>query len=430
MTRLATAREAFRMVWAAHTISLVGSQITYLALPMIALVSFDASSSQLGLLNALGHAPFLVVGLVAGVWIDRVRRRPVLIASDLASAAVLGSIPVLGLVGALRLEYLYVLAFAAGTLLVFHDIAHQAFLPSLVPAAQLIKANSRLEASRAVARTIGPTLGGGLVQLLGAPIAIVLDALSFAVSAACLAVVRVAEPVAPSTAHRAVFWQDIGFGFRFALGHPLLRPSIMSTAILNLLLHARSVVYLVYLVRELALSPATIGLLFAAFGPAAVVGSLMAGALVARAGLGPTLVGSAALHGAACLLVPVPQTGPAVGLVVLALSHALLGFAVSIYTTAQLTLRQATIPLPVAGRVNATVRFCVWGTMPLGAIAGGFLGDAIGIYTSLVAISASVLLGALPLAASRLRNVRESVEALSAMRRDPEVHVAGKRHAG
>jgi MFS family permease len=384
----------FPKFWAGQTVSQLGSQVTLLALPLL-FISLDASAAQVGLLRAMLYLPFLLLGLPSGAWIDRTRRRPVLMAADLGRAALLVSLPLAAVLGILRLEYVLFVAFATGTLTVLFDVAQQAYVPSLVSRDHLIEANQKLEVSRALGLTVGPSLGGLLVQMVSAPFAIVLDSASFLVSALTLRAVRSVEPpVAPAVAGRSLR-ADIAEGLRFVASRPLLRSLAGCSATLNLCNHAMFVVLLLYLARDLRAEAGVIGLVIAALGPGGVIGAMLAGRLARKFGIGPTIVLSVVLAGvsAMCLL-PASPDQPLV-LPLIGLSMFLNGLSGPIYNVNSVSLRQAITPDRLRGRVTASLRFVIWGTMPIGALAGGFLGETIGLRPTLVLAAFGMALAAL-----------------------------------
>src|SRR5437867_8121574 len=213
----------FLKLWAGQTVSLLGSSVTGLALPLAAVLVLNATPAQMGIMRAAQYLPFLLLGLFAGVWVDRLRRRPVLILADAGRALLVGSIPVAALLGVLRIDVLYVVALLVGVLTVFFDVAYLAYVPSLVPRDSLTEGNSKLEVSRSFAGMAGPALAGALVQLVTAPVALVVDAASFLVSAASLSLIRTPEPKPAALAHGRSIWRDAGEGLRIVGGHPVLR---------------------------------------------------------------------------------------------------------------------------------------------------------------------------------------------------------------
>jgi MFS family permease len=395
----------FVKLWAGETISLVGSQITLLALPLTAVLTLGATPGQMGLLGAIQYAPFLLLGLFAGVWVDRLRRRPILIGANLGRAALLGLVPLLAALDLLRIEHLYVLAFPLGVLTVFFDVAYQSFLPALVRREDLVEGNSKLEASRSVAQVAGPGLAGMLVQFLTAPIALALDAVSFVVSAGCLMLIRVRESTPTSGASGRGVLAEIGEGLRLVLGNPLLRPIAGCTGSSNLFSAAIQAVFVLYLTRELGIAPTVLGLIVGAGGVGALLGATLAQPAARRFGVGPTIVWPITLGSGAWLVLPLAGEVPTATVPLLMVAYAILLGGGTIYNVSQVSLRQAITPDHLQGRMNATMRFIVWGTMPIGALLGGALGEAIGLRTTLIVAALGALLAPLWVLLSPVRTL-------------------------
>jgi MFS family permease len=372
----------FLKLWAADSVSQLGSQVTLLALPIVAITVLKATTFQVGLLSAAEMTPFLLVGLPAGAIVDRLRRRPVLIAGDLGRALALASIPIVHAFGALGLAQLYLVAFTTGVLTVFFDVAYMSYLPALVERDQLVEGNSKLEVSRSGGQIAGPGLAGLLIGAFGAAVAMTADAASFVVSAIGITAIRRPEPP-PVTAerHRGSFRRDIGDGLRYVFRHRLLRSIAASTATSNLFNSMLYAILILYMVRSLHFRPGLVGLVFACGNVGFLIGALTSSRWVRRLGLGPTIVASAALGGLASLLTPLAPRATAVPYLIA--SQLLVGVAIPIYNINQVSLRQAICPDRLQGRMNATMRFMVWGTMPLGAVAGGALGRSVGLRPTL-----------------------------------------------
>jgi MFS family permease len=400
----------FLKLWAGQTVSVFGDQVGLLALPFLAVLTLQANAAQMGILGAAERAPFLLVGLLAGVWVDRLRRRPILIAADAGRALLFGSIPLAALLGWLTMPYLYLVAFLVGVLTVFFDVAYQSYLPVLVSREQLVEGNSKLEISNSVSMIAGPGLAGALVQLITAPLAILVDAVSFVVSVASLSLIRAPEPAPAARAERGSIRGEIGEGLQVVLGNRLLRAIAGCTGTSNLFGNVTFAVYVLYATRELGLSPAAIGLIFAALGPGSLLGALLAGGLARRFGLGATIVGSIAFGGAMGLLVPLTGWLPRLAAPLLVVAWFCWGFAGPVYNINQVSLRQAITPDRLLGRMNATMRFLVWGTMPIGALLGGFLGVTIGLRPTLVVGAVGSLLAFLWVFFSPVRALREQPE--------------------
>ena len=397
----------FLKLWLGQATSVFGSQMSHLALPLLAAVTLQASPSQMGILQALEFAPFFLVGLLAGVWVDRLYRRPILIAADLGRGILLGSIPAAYALGRLSMEYLYVVGFLAGVLTVFFDVSYQSYLPSLVPRQQLVEANSRLEATYAAAALTGPGMAGALVNRLGAPLVIALDAVSYFVSALALLAIRQAERAPAPGGTRHNLWQEMGEGLAFVTRHPLLRAIAACTATANLFFLMGQAVFILYVTRALGLDATMIGLVYTVGSVGGLVGALGAGALAARIGAGPAIIASAALGGAATWLVPLTALAPHAAVPLLMLAQSLAFFSNQVYNINQVSLRQAITPDRLLGRMNASMRFIVWGTMPIGSLAGGFLGERLGLVPTLAVSAAGASAAFLWILLSPVRALRD-----------------------
>ena len=397
----------FRRFWIGRGISSIGDEISALALPLIAVLILDATPTQMGIVNALGYLPFLLVGLQAGVWVDRTRRRRILIWSDLVQAALLVSIPVAGILDILRIEQLYVLALVIGAVNVVASVAQQSFLPSLVDRRALPTANSRLEATYSATGIVGPGVAGALVQVLSAPVAVFVNSVTLVLSAALLTSMRTAEPPPLAGAQNRSMRSQIAEGLGLVLRHPLLRPLMSCGMTHNFFRRMFEALFVLYLVREVGVNPALLGLIVAAGGPGALLGALAAVPLAKRIGVGPTIVGSQVLTGIACLAAPLAGGPIWVAALVLAGGEFLLGIARTLFNITQLSLRQAITPDRLQGRVNATMRFMMWGVTPAGALAGGLLGTAIGLRETLLLAAFGVLAAFLWVALSSVARLRE-----------------------
>ena len=397
----------FLRLWAGQTVSVFGSQITVLALPLTAVFWLDASPGQLGVLNALQTLPFLAIGLFVGAWADRRRRRPILVGADLGRALLLGSVPLAAALDRLTLVHLYAVGLLAGVLTVCFDVAYQSYLPSLVARRQLVEGNSRLEVSNATARVAGPGLAGVLVQLITAPGAIALDALSFVASALFLGSIGGDEE--PPTAERArrSIWREIGEGIDQVIHHPLLRPLALSTATSNLCNGMIGAVFIFFLARDLALAPSVIGLTYAAGSVGGVLSALLVARVARRTGVGPAIVAGKAVMGASAALIPLAG-GPLPLAVTLLIVSRFFGSGGTVVSNVnQVSLRQAITPPQLLGRVNATMRFIDWGALPLGALLGGLLGETLGIRPTLALGAAGMALGVLWVLFSPILALRE-----------------------
>jgi MFS family permease len=394
----------FLKLWTGETISQFGTQVTLLGLPLIAILLLKANAFQVGLLGTVEFLPFILLGLPAGAWVDRLRRRPILITGDIGRALSLASIPIAYELGQLTLLQLYIVAFVNGVLTVFFDVAYQAYLPSIVDRDQLLEGNSKLEGSRATAQLAGPGLAGGLIQLISAPLAIIADAVSFVGSALFVFLIRRAEP--PIEVHpegKQKFRKEIAEGLRYVLGNPLLRAVAACTASANLFGNLGISVFLLYAVRRLDLTPGAIGIIFAFGNVGALLGALSGSRIARRLGVGPAIVLSAMFFGPPSVLIPLASKSFSYPFLIGALFVS--SFFNVIYNVNQVGLRQAITPLRMQGRMNATMRFMVWGTIPIGAFLGGLLGNTIGLRPTLWVSAIGSFLPFLPVLFSPVRTL-------------------------
>lgn len=389
----------FLRLWGAQTVSQLGSQVTLLALPLAAIVTLEASALEASVLAALEYAPFLLLTLPAGVWVDRLRRRPLLVAADVARAIVLASVPLAWALDALTLWQLYAVGFTTGALTVVFDVAYVPYVASLVPREHLLDANSKLEVSRSAAQTAGPGVAGLLVELVTAPFALAVDAVSFMLAALLVARIRTDETL--DLARRASDLRELGDGLRYVLGHSTFRPIMACTALSNFFgTVVWGPVLLVYAVRELGLSAGTIGAAFTLGNVGVLAGAISVGRIARRLGLGPTIAGSALLFGPPVLLVPLAPQDSAVPWIVAA--FAVTGFGGVVYNVSIRSLFQTLTPNRLLGRATAVARTIVWGVIPLGTLAGGALASAIGVHEAIWVGAAGAACAALPILVSRV----------------------------
>lgn len=380
----------FLALWAGQTVSLFGSQITLLALPLLAALTLGATPTQMSLLVAAGATPDLLVSLVAGVWVDRLRRRPLLIAADLGRAALLLLIPLATLTGRLHLWLLVAVAFCLGLLTTIFGVAYQAYLPALVPSEHLVAANGRLEASSAVAGVAGPGLAGGLVQAVTAPVALLADATSFLVSALLLGRIRAAEP--PPSVARQGLWREVGVGLRAVADAPLLRALAGSTATFNFFDSFLMAVYVLYLTRELHFGPTAVGAVFAIGGAGGLLGAVLANWITRRTGVGRALAGAVLAAGVGELGIALAGGPPLVALAIVATAEATVQAGAAIFGINGMSLRQAATPERLLGRVNATMRLLRGGLIPAGALLGGAVAESAGLRPTVLVAGLGTLL--------------------------------------
>ncbi len=374
----------FMRFWTGDAISETGSQITLLALPLLAALSLNASPAEMGFLTAAGTAPNLIFGLVAGVWIDRVRRRPLMIAADFVQMLLLLSIPVAWVLGDMRIGLLYVVTFLMGTLKVFFDVAYMSYLPDLVGRENLLEGNSKLQSTASFAQVVGPGLAGVLVGVLGAAYAVLLDAFSFLASALFLRRIQAREPEPDRTIKHPPMLRGIQQGFGLVLGNASLRAMLLSAGMTSLFGYLFLAVYVLYMVNVLGLSSSEVGLVFGLGGLGALIGSVIAAPIARRIGVGPTIIVGRVLFGLCGAPVPLAVLVPSIALPMVLAAEFLQWLMLLIANVNEMSLRQALTPDRYLGRVNATNKFVVGGSIPIGSLLGGALGELIGLKLTLV----------------------------------------------
>jgi predicted MFS family arabinose efflux permease len=394
----------FTRLWGGQTVSEVGSQVTILAFPTLAVLGFHAGPATVGLLIAAARLPFPVLALLAGVIVDRARKRPVMVVCDLARVAILVAIPLLWATGALQLWHLYVATVGMGVFTVFFDIAYLAYVPALVGRETLLGANSRLEVSMSASALIGPGLGGLLVQAMGAARAVLADATSFVVSAAALLTIRHHETT-PARQERRPLMREMGEGIRHVFANPVLRAQLLCMSVAGLFAHAFEGPFYVYAYNQLHVSPGFVGGVLATEGVGAIAGTLLASRVTRRVGVGPSItifdglaIGLAAFIPLAAVLPPAAVLFP---------TFAVIGACGTIGNIAQVTLRQSLSPPHLQGRMTAVFRTFFWGAWPLGNLLGGVVAASIGASTTIWASSVLGLLANLTIIATPLWRVRD-----------------------
>ena len=399
----------FRNLWAAETVSQLGSQVTGLALPLVAVIVLKVSAFEVALLTVIEMAPFILISLPAGVWVDRLRRKPILVTADVGRALLLGTVPLAYWLDVLTIWQLYGVGFVFGVLTVFFDVSYQSYLPSLVSREQLVEGNSKLEVSRSGAQLAGPGLAGALIEAVKAPGAILVDAISFVLSAFFLFRIK-AEERAPTRAERQAgpgMKAEVKEGLRWVFGNPYLRWIAASTATFNFFGNILGSIYLVFAVRELGLRPGVIGLVFAVGNIGYLAGALLANRLSRRFGVGPTIVIGAAGSVSLLLLAAAPASNPIPFLIG---AQAISSMGVPIYNITQVSFRQAITPERIQGRMNSVMRFIVWGVMPLGALIGGAIASWVSLRAAIWVGAIGMSLAVLPVLLSPVRTLREMPE--------------------
>ena len=399
------AHSGFRRLWFGQTVSEFGSQVTTLALPLAAVLVLHASTFQVGLLTTAGFAAFLLIGLPAGVWVDRVRRKSVMIVADLVRTLVLASIPVAYGLGVLTLGQLYLVTFIQGVATVFFDVAYMSYVPGLVGREHVVEANAKLQATVSVAQVSGPSASGLLIGLLSAPVAFVADAASFVVSVLSLITIREHEPKPEQVGTRNLR-REMAEGLRFVVRQPILRMIAGCTSTSNLFSSAIFAVSIVFLVRQVHLDASTIGLLTSVGAIGGIVGALSCGIL--RRWIGSARIIWVSITVCTPFGLLIPLTTPGTGVLFYAVGLFAISFGNVVYNVHQASFRQLLCPPRLLGRMNATIRFIVWGTLPLGGLLGGALGTWLGDRNALWVGTIGMTLAAGWVLASPLLRMRDT----------------------
>lgn len=376
---------AFVRLWSAASISYVGSFITRTALPLAAIYVLGAGALEISALRSLELVGWLLVGLVAGAWVDRLRRRPVMIAADLGRAVLLGSIPVAAIAGVLSLAQLIVVAFLAAIGSTFFNSASKAYLPTIVSRSRLIGANSAMSASASAAEFTGFALSGFLIQILTAPIAIALDALSFVVSALFLGTIRRSEPPRPAVADREPVLHEIRESIRVVVRTPILRSLAAAHAANHVLWGVFGATYLLFATHEVGLGPAAIGVIAALGGVGSLVGATITGRLVRRFGVGRTLSVAVVVMSIGDAMIPLAPSGAVVVGAAFLIGQQLIGdSAGTVFEIVERSLTQSIVDGRILGRVNATIEFLTTLLALVGSVAGGLVAEILGLRAALV----------------------------------------------
>ena len=392
----------FMSLWGAETISQFGTQVTLLALPLVAILTLQESAFRVALLTTAEFLPFLLFTLPAGVWVDRLARRPILIVANLGRAAVLVSVPVAHWLEMLTIWQLYAVGFAVGVGTVFFDLAYQSYLPRLVGREQLVDGNAKLETSRSAAQVAGPGLGGLVVSALTAPVAIAVDAASYLVSVVLLGRIRTAEPPAAREERRSLL-AELREGLGYVLRHPYQRAIVATVGISNFFGQLVFAILLVFAVRELGLSAAAIGVIISLGSVGTLLAAVTARRVGDRLGVGRTVLVSSFLFGPAMLLIPFAPADRAAEFIVAAI--AIGGYGGTLFNVTMISLIQAITPDRILGRANASRRFVVWGVIPLGGVVAGVLAETIGLRQTILVGALGGSLAVVPVLASPIRSL-------------------------
>jgi predicted MFS family arabinose efflux permease len=395
----------FRLLWIGQTTSRLGSSVTSLVLPLVAVATLGASTFQVALLDAAIWFPWLVIGLPAGAWVDRLPRQPVMVVCDLVSLLLFLSVPVAWWSGALTIGQLLTVALLAGTAAVFFQTAYQVYLPALLDRDRVVEGNARLQASEAAAQVTGPGLGGLIAQTFGAVLGLLADAASFLVSAVCLLSIRAREPRGAKEAEQTSVRREIAQGLRFVAADPYLRVFTVFGAASNLALIGYQSILVVFLVRVVGVRPGTVGILLAAASLGAVIGAAGATRVARRFGTARGLLLCELVCAPFGLLLPLTGPGPRLAFAVVGIGVVAVGVAVG--NVIKGSFRQTYTPHQLLGRVTVSMQLLNYGTMPAGALIGGALATAIGIRTTMWVMMGGAVLATLTLLAGPIRRHRD-----------------------
>ncbi|WP_194396909.1 MFS transporter [Microbacterium atlanticum] len=384
----------FMTLWSGQALSQFGAQITELAIPVLAVLALNATEWEVGVLNAAQAAAFLVVGLPAGAWIDRLRKRHVMIWADLVRAVALASLPVLALLGVLEIWHMILVALIMGVATVFFDVSYQSIIPSLVRSHQIAEANGKLQATYELANIAGPGIGGWLIGVLTAPLAILATVGTYLFSFVALLLTRDREQLRPPEDRKPLV-HEIGEGLRWVFGNPLLRRIVGTTAGGNFFGTITATLLPIFLLRELGFTPEMMGLVFSVGAIGGLVGAVATPRIVGRLGEARAIPLSAIAFCVAPFFLPIASLLPALAFPFLVVQGFIMSFTILLYNITQVTFRQRITPPRLLGRMNASVRFVVWGVMPIAALLAGALGTWIGTVPTLWLAAAGQLFACL-----------------------------------
>jgi MFS family permease len=396
----------FRRLWAGDALGQLGTQLTMLALPIYAVQHLRATAWQMGALTASETLAFLVIGLPTGAWVDRMRKRNVLINSDLVRGLTLAVVVVAALTGHASMPLLYAAALVISVASTFFDVAHQSYVPGLVGLDHIVEGNSKLQATQSVAMVVAPAIGGALLRVVAAPVLIVVNVGTYLFSAFAVGRIRARETTPPRHERRALR-TEVAEGLRFVVHQPLLRRIVACTSLSNLFNSVGSAVVVIFALRTLDLDPAAWGTVLSASAIGGIVGAVVSDRMARWVGEGRIIAVSAIACGPAFALTPLAALDVVPAQVALIAGGALFMFAVVVYNIAQVSFRQRLCPPALLGRMNASVRFIVWGVMPIGGIVGGWLGTHYGIVPTLWVATIGMFTAALPVVLSPLLRMRE-----------------------
>jgi len=396
----------FRRLWTGDALGQLGAQLTGLALPVYAVQHLAATPWQMGALGAAETAAFLLIGLPAGAWVDRMRKRRVLVLADLVRALVLGVVVTAAATGHASMALLVVAALLVGGASVFFDVAHQSYVPGLVGREHLVEGNSKLQATQSIAAVAAPAIGGAMLRVITAPVLIGVNAVTYVVSAFAVSRIRHSEQL-PDAATRRPLRVEVAEGLSFVLRQPLMRRLLLAVALINLFGALWTSLGMLYMLRVLGLDVGQVGIV----ASASAIGGIAAAVLVARLsralGEGPIIPIAALAFIPAAALTPLASHAGDAAMVVLVAGGALMYFAVVVFNVGQVSFRQTLCPPELLGRVNASVRFVAWGVIPVGGLLAGWLGTHIGVVPTLWVSVGGAALSTLPVVISPLWRMRE-----------------------
>ena len=385
----------FTKFWVGETVSLMGVQVTALALPLVAVLTLHAGPEQTGMLRFVQFVPFLFLALLFGVWADRRRKRPLMIGANVTRAVLIGLVPLLAALGALSIGVLYLLALLIGICTVLFDVCWMSYVPALVDKQHLVSANGKVSSSYSAAEMAGPGLAGALVQILTAPYAMIVDSLSYVVSVLMLVFIRRPEPEPARPRSQRQLKREIGEGIVFVGRNPFLRTIAIIGSSFNFCFMFIEGIFVLYAVTVLGFSAATIGLVLGLSAGGGLLGALLAQAFTARFAFGRVYLVAVVIGYCGPLLVPAAHGPGWLAALLVGAGYFLMRFGLAVANVVAISLRQAVTPQPLLGRMTAGMRMLLYGLGTLGALAGGFLGAALGLREALwvaaIASAAAVL---------------------------------------
>lgn len=396
------------LFWSGETVSLFGTQITMLALPLTAVLTLHATSAQLGLVRFAEALPYVIFTLIFGAWVDRRQRKPVLIVANAARGVLIGLVPLLAILHLLQFSLLTAVAFGVGVFTVLFDVTWLAYVPTVISADDLVEANGKVTMSSAAAEVAGPGLGGALVQVLSAPLALVADAISYVVATATLLAIRAPEPVPlAQQGHRKQLLREIGEGIQTVWANQFLRAIMLMSGLWNMLFGISDTVFVLYAIRELRLQPGTLGAIFGVGAIGGLIGSAISTRVSQRGAFGPVLGIAFTFGSIPWLLLPAVRGAQPLEIVGFTLAYFLIRLGLGLWSVLTLSFRQAITPHHLLGRVGASLRFVAYGLGALGFLLAGMLATLLGLRRTLwVAAVGFLVIWAITVLATPLPRIR------------------------